>query len=79
MSTRTLIEINHDLLHRLQSDPGIMQQIMRELGVSTHNGPLNEANGRGRSLDIGDGIRIVLQYHHSTEVAVTTDYAAVKL
>lgn len=79
MSTRTLIEINHDLLHELQERPELLAIVISELGISMHNRPLNEANDRGRALDIGHGLRIVLQYHHSTEVAVTTKYAAVKL
>lgn len=79
MSTRTLIEINHDLLHELQERPELLAIVMSELGISMHNGPLNEANERGHALNIGHGLRIVLQYHHTTEVSVTTKYSAVRL
>lgn len=79
MSTRTLIEINHDLLHKLQERPDLLAIVMSELGISMHNGPLNEANERGRALNIGHGLRIVLQYNHTTEVVVSTKYAAVRL
>ncbi|RDU99170.1 hypothetical protein [Trinickia dinghuensis] len=79
MSTRTLIEINHDFLHELQDVPELLAIIVSELGTSMHCRPLNEANERGRTLDIGHGLRIVLQYHHTTDVAVTTKFAAVKL
>lgn len=79
MSTRTLIEINHDMLPRLQNRPDIMLLILRELGSSMHGAPLNEANECGRPLDIGHGIRIIMQRHHSTDITVTTEYATVKL
>ena len=79
MSTRTLIEINHDFLHELQDRPELLAIIVSELGTSLHNQPLNEMNERGRALHIGHGVTIVLQYHHTTEVAVATKYAAVKL
>jgi hypothetical protein len=79
MSTRTIIEINHDRLEHLQRHPEIFAQILLELGGSTHCAALNEANERSRSLDIGDGIQIVLQRHHSTGLTVKTDYVEVKL
>lgn len=79
MSTRTLIEINHDFLHELQDRPELLAIIVSELGTSLHNRQLNEMNERGRPLDIGHGVTIVLQYHHTTDVAVTTKYHAVRL
>lgn len=79
MSTRTLLEISHDMLPKLQNRPDIVLMILRELGSSMHGAALNEANARGRSLDIGHGISIVLQRHHTTEVSVVSDYAQVKL
>jgi hypothetical protein len=44
MSTRTRIEINHDRLRDLQERPELLALIMSELGVSNHNGVLNEAS-----------------------------------
>ncbi|KVL59303.1 hypothetical protein WT01_15870 [Burkholderia cepacia] len=79
MSTRTLIEINHDVLHRLRERPDLLSEILTELGGCVHNAALNEANERGRALDIGHGIRLVMQYHHTSEISVTTDFAAVRL
>lgn len=79
MSIRTLIEINHDLLHRLQESPEIFAEILGRLGTSRYNAELNEANDGGRALDIWNGVRIVHQYHHSTRVTVKTEYAEVKL
>ncbi|VVD28456.1 hypothetical protein [Paraburkholderia dioscoreae] len=79
MSIRTLIEVNHDLLHRLQDSPEIIAEILARLGGSYYNGALNEANEAGRSLDIWNGVRIVHQYHHSTRLTVKTDYAKIKL
>lgn len=79
MSTRTLIEINHDMLHRLRDRPDLLAEIMSELVGSIHNAALNEANQRGRALDLGHGVRLVMQYHHTTDVSVTADLAAVRL
>ncbi|HHT8992824.1 TPA: hypothetical protein ACT5B2_003869 [Burkholderia cenocepacia] len=79
MSTRTLIEINHDKLGQLHDRPELLAEIMSELGSTVHNAAMNEANERGRALDIGHGVRLVMQYHHTTDVSVTTDFAEVRL
>jgi hypothetical protein len=79
VSTRTLIEINHDRLHQLIDRPELMRLFLEELGTSQHNAPMNEANARGHALDVGHGILIVHQYHHSTDVTVKTEYAEIKL
>ncbi|MDR8394993.1 hypothetical protein NE850_01470 [Paraburkholderia sp. USG1] len=79
MSTRTILEINHDRLGHLQTHPEIFAEILSELGMSTHGAALNEANERGCALDIGHGVRIILQRHHTTDVTVQTDYAGVRL
>ena len=79
MSIRTLIEINHDMLPKLQNRPDIVMLILRELGSSMHGAVLNEANSLGKSLDIGHGISIVLQSHHTTEVTVSAEHATVRL
>lgn len=79
MSTRTLIEINHDLIYRLRTRPDLLAEIMSELASSAHNAALNEANSRSRALDIGHGVRLVQQYHHTTDVTVTSDFVEVKL
>lgn len=78
MSTRTIIEINHDRLPDLREHPEIFSIILSELGSSKHVSAINEANDRGHPLDIGNGIRIVLQRHHSTRVTVKTECAEVK-
>lgn len=79
MSTRTIIEINHDHLARMISDPEHLLALLRRLGNSHYNADLNEANTRERSLNIGWGLQIVLQRHHTTSVAVKTEYQTVKL
>ena len=79
MSTRTLIEINHDRLHELQQRPSILAEIMAELGITIHGAALNEANSRGHALDLGHGVRLVMQRHHSTDASVKSNYVEVKL
>ncbi len=79
MGTRTLIEINHDQLASLRGGPDVIDAILRNLGMTTYNALLNDANADGRALDIAHGVRIVLQRHHTTDVTVTTEYHTVKL
>ncbi len=79
MSIRTLIEINHDSLHRLIAEPEFLQHFLRELTGTTYNREFNAANEAGRALDIGHGVRVVLQRHHTTDVTVKTEYTEVKL
>ncbi|HEF4731764.1 hypothetical protein SB379_06890 [Burkholderia multivorans] len=79
MSTRTLIEINHDRLTGLRDRPELLAEIIDELRGAIHIARLNAANARGHPLDIGHRVRLVLQYHHTTEVHVTTDFAGVRL
>lgn len=79
MSTRTLIEINHDLLHELKRNPEFVAEFIANLGSSFYCGRLNESNGKGQPMHVGRGIQIILQRHHSTDVTVTTEYQTVKL
>lgn len=79
MSVHTLIDINHDYLHKLKSRPELLALIMSELCGTVFNGPLNEANERGRALDIGHGVLLVTQRFHDTETTVKNRYVEVKL
>ncbi|KVS52209.1 hypothetical protein WK39_26485 [Burkholderia cepacia] len=78
MSTRTLIEINHDHLSRLIEEPERLAEIIRS-ACCDMTPLLNRANESGHSFDMWNGIQIVHQYHHSTVVKVITDYAEIKL
>ncbi|KVP77486.1 hypothetical protein WJ92_02580 [Burkholderia ubonensis] len=78
MSTRTLLEINHDRLHDLRTRPELLAEVVSELVGSVHTAALDEANSRGRALDLGHGVRLVLQYHHTTDISVKTDYAEIR-
>lgn len=79
MSIRTIVEFNHDFLRRLRDQPELLGLIVDEIATSQHAAKLNEANERGRALDIGHGVRIVMQRHHSTEVSVKTEYGELRL
>ncbi|WP_322089968.1 hypothetical protein [Burkholderia cenocepacia] len=78
MSTRTVIEINHDFLHRLLADPLALADTLRSV-CSDHQAELNDDNGRGRPLDIGGGIRIIYRRHHSEEARFTTKYVDIQI
>ncbi|KWF81263.1 hypothetical protein WL94_28225 [Burkholderia cepacia] len=78
MSTRTVIEINHDFLHRLLADPLALAETLRSV-CSDHQAELNDDNGRGRPLDLGGGIRIVYRRHHSEEARLTTKYVDIQI
>ncbi len=61
MSTRTIIEINHDQLSRME--PQIWGELMRALSGSSITGMLNKADGK--PVEWASGIRILAQRHHS--------------
>ncbi|MBR8351243.1 hypothetical protein KDX21_11755 [Burkholderia cenocepacia] len=78
MSTRTIIEINHDFLNRLLDDPVNLAVTLRSV-CSDHQAELNDDNGRGRPLDLGGGIRIVCRRHHSEDARFITKYVDIEL
>ncbi|HIE4193370.1 MULTISPECIES: hypothetical protein [Burkholderia] len=78
MSTRTIIEINHDFLHRLLDDPAALAAELRSV-CCDHQAELNDDNGRGRPLDLGGGIRIVCRRHHSEVARFVTKYVDIDL
>ncbi|KVV49686.1 hypothetical protein WK90_01775 [Burkholderia cepacia] len=78
MSTRTIIEINHDFLLRLLADPLALADTLRSV-CCDHQAELNDDNGRGRPLDLGCGIRIVYRRHHSEEARFITKYVDIQI
>ncbi|POM15782.1 Uncharacterised protein [Burkholderia cepacia] len=78
MSTRTVIEINHDFLHRLLDDPAALAVTLRSV-CCDHQAELNDDNGRGRPLDLGGGIRIVHRRHHSDDARFVTKHGDIDL
>ncbi|MBV2182063.1 MAG: hypothetical protein KUL86_12640 [Castellaniella sp.] len=61
MSTRTIIEINHD--HLTPSTCASLCSLVSQLGLSTITSDLNRANGT--PLNWGASVRILGQRHHS--------------
>ena len=78
MSTRTIIEINHDFLQRLLDDPVGLAVTVRSV-CCDHQAELNDDNGRGRPLDLGGGIRIVYRRHHTEDARFVTKYVDIDL
>lgn len=71
MSTRTIIEINHDMLGdpRLEGD---LLRLLRALRGTEITGALNEAHKARRSgVTYSPGIRVYAQRHHSEERTLT--------
>jgi hypothetical protein len=66
MSTRTIIEINHDFLADLERNPETLMGILRQLGGCSITGMLN----RGE-IPYSGGIRILAQRHHSETLNLT--------
>jgi hypothetical protein len=79
MGTRTIVEFNHDFFYQLRDRPELLKEIVDELATSYHNAALYDANLRGRALDIGHGVRIVMQRWYDTECTVKTEFAEVRL
>jgi hypothetical protein len=61
VSTRTIVEINHDYLRRL--GPEQWAELMTALASSSVTGQLNRAEGK--PVNWTTGIRILGQRHHS--------------
>ena len=78
MSTRTIIEINHDFLLRLLDDPIALADTLCS-ACCDHQAELNDDNGRGRPLDLGGGIRIVYRRHHGEDARFITKYVDIEL
>ncbi|MEB2504592.1 hypothetical protein SB394_11785 [Burkholderia sp. BCCIQ04A] len=78
MSTRTIIEINHDFLHQLLDDPVRLADTLHS-ACCDHQAALNDDNERGRPLDLGGGIRIVYRRHHSENARFATKYVDIDL
>ncbi|MCA8242889.1 hypothetical protein [Burkholderia sp. AU32262] len=78
MSTRTIIEINHDFLLRLSVDPVSLADTLRS-ACFDHQAELNDDNGRGRPFDLGGGIRIIYRRHHSEDARFVTKYVDIDL
>ncbi|KVX33438.1 hypothetical protein WT32_02520 [Burkholderia anthina] len=78
MSTRTIIEINHDFLLRLLDDPVRLAATLRSV-CCDRQAALNDDNERGRPLDLGGGIRIVYRRHHSEAARFVTKYVDIDL
>ncbi|KOR22973.1 hypothetical protein ABW54_04055 [Burkholderia cenocepacia] len=74
-----MIEINHDHLNRLREDPEFLLRLFGNLGSSFYCGDLNRANAEGKPMTLTNGIRIVSQYHHTTDVTISSDFVEVKL
>lgn len=62
MSTRTIIEINHDYVADLIENPPYMETFLRALRGSEIPASLNKL---GRPYEFAPGIRVLGQRHHS--------------
>ena len=61
MSTRTVIEINHDYLTEMEHDPEHFFDLLKQLRGSAITGKLN----KGETPNVGPGLRVLGQRHHS--------------
>ena len=69
MSTRTVIEINHDHLNRLMGEPEYMQRLLLLLSGTLLVADLN----KGRTPEPISGIRILAQRNHSDVLKLTIE------
>lgn len=61
MSTRTIVEFNHDYLRRLEREPELLQDLLGAMCSSSLTGALNV---RGQ-VRMAGGITVLAQRHHS--------------
>ena len=64
MSTRTIIEINHDELSRLLDNQGDFVDLIKSLRGSEITGRLN----KGERPYFGSGLYVLAQRHHSDKL-----------
>ena len=64
MSTRTIIEINHDHLHDLKRYPERLVAFLRALGLTDE---------RHLQANTPNGIRVLAQRHHTTKLTVEVE------
>ena len=70
MSIRTIIEINHDYLGLKGDDPAdALRRLLQALRTSDITGQLNRA--AGAPIDVGGGVRVLAQRHHSEALKLT--------
>lgn len=69
MSTRTIIEINHDHLNARQMEE--LADLFNTLGSSTVTGLLNRNDGKAFSWSTG--ILVLAQRHHSETLKLTVE------
>lgn len=64
MSTRTVIELNHDYIAGART-LGDLHDLLRQLGTSEVTGQLNQNAGRPVVWNDNPAIRVLGQRHHS--------------
>jgi hypothetical protein len=64
MSTRTIIELNHDYIANVRT-LGDLHDLLRQLGTSEVTGKLNRNDGKPFAWCGNHAIRILGQRHHS--------------
>lgn len=69
MSTRTIIEINHDHLRPAQLEE--LTDLFNTLGSSAVTGLLNKNDGK--AFNWSAGIRVLAQRHHSETLQLTVE------
>lgn len=74
MSIRTIIEINHDYISRLEK-PGELEAMITNLLMGQFMPELND----GEKPEIAPGVRVLMRRHHSSDVTIKSDWAEVKL
>lgn len=74
MSIRTIIEINHDCISRLEH-PEQLKTMITSLLMGKFMPELND----GERPEIAPGVRVLMQRHHSSDVTIKSDWAEVKL
>ena len=63
MSTRTIIEINHDFIHDLRRNPERFMELLTALSSCDATAALNKNDGK--PVNWCGGIRLLGQRHHS--------------
>jgi hypothetical protein len=74
MSIRTIVEINHDRLSSLDNAEVLLEMILN-LRMGHYMPELNS----GGTPEIAEGVRVLMQRHHSADILIKSGWAEVRL
>ena len=74
MSIRTIVEINHDRLSSLDNAEALLEMILN-LRMGLYMPELNN----GGTPEIAEGVRVLMERHHTSDVLIKSSWRELKI